>query len=610
MSQTNIENIQDTIENKGEYLQAIDDICWKISESKVIYKEKLKNNEEIFQDIIIGGILISQSYGSSVRANGKFRYFTQELMEIKPNFFMTYLSTIQHLEDKIWFLFDTYLKNINLSNSEWERSLQVILPELEKLENTYYQKYNIDLDLAGHIGKDLVNFKRHNINKYSTQFVISEFHKYVTHKVQTDLNYFFTVLFLSKFYFYQDFNFDFLENIANEKLCLEEKQIFAIINPLSEVSFNQDFFNSLINILSNWSISNNCSLYLINEICSLACINYHGFKLKNQVFNIVQNLSNKNLSINKNDKLWYEVICSSILRFDNLQPNNQRVIEKIIEDISGSKVEGVLQKNIYDVNGDEGIGIHPENLELFNSHLAKKNIPYQFIEIRHDLLIKSKDIIHSQFKFDAIVLVNESIYNQFRERFIDDKSFVLSDKKQISFGRFKYITTNSKAVFNSIGYNKEILPYLTPNILKRPKESNSSVQYAVHKIGFFYNDDGYSAEITNGTLINTTSSLKDAQSIKSNSDLKTLRKLKGSALIEFYMYEENVNEIKSELRTFFKKHFNTDDINSFPEIDSEETASELLNILNLSFHNIIKYENQIDSFDFENLSNENECWEP
>ncbi|AWV97447.1 hypothetical protein [Arcticibacterium luteifluviistationis] len=613
MFKTRLTNVRNVIENNTAILRTIDSIAWAIAESKDLLKAILKKDKEFLLHIINGAIIISYSHDSSVKVNDKFKHFSQTLLPLNSSYFSSYLSTIKNLENRISFIFETLLLNKFLEEEQLAIVKASIYPELQKNEDEYLGKYSIKLKLSGKVGDDLLEYSRIASKRYHEDISKKDLYLYMHDKIKNVSEYFFTVLVLSKSLYYQEYPLTYLETIMAKHLKLNEKHILSLIKPLNEAYFVGDYFELLIKYLSLWSKSNECSKELIDEISFMTCLGYKGHNSQKEIFEVIENIIINSSTLNDYDKQWYNLICNSVLRFDTMPAKNQKIIERIIHKISGSKIsdsEYLIGDYMYDLTGDEGLGIHPNSILAFNEFLSSLNIPYQFVEIRKNLLEQSTGIESCQFQFYALVLINEKTYQTFKDKFISDESFFTNDLKNIRLSKNIYFRTNSQVVFNSEAYDKDILPFISPKILSQPKKVLDHSLFAVHKIVFFYNDDGYSVEVENGTVVKVVDTLDEAKAIKIESDIDTLIKLKGNDLIEFYMYDEHVEKIKNNLKTYFKKYFNSEEITSFPSFTSDEMAIEFLGILNLSFHNIVKYENEIDPDEFEDVSNQSECWEP
>lgn len=137
-------------------------------------------------------------------------------------------------------------------------------------------------------------------------------------------------------------------------------------------------------------------------------------------------------------------------------------------------------------------------------------------------------------------------------------------------------------------------------------------QYVVHKIGFWYTDDGYEVGEEKGTVMAITKSLEEAQAIKKREDIKSLKGLYNDNPVIFYLERDNYQEIDKKMVAYYKSEFNLT-INQgahyyeFPKEISDEQALQFLSIMELTFHNIVEYSDDevIDAGAFDLDSREN-----
>lgn len=137
-------------------------------------------------------------------------------------------------------------------------------------------------------------------------------------------------------------------------------------------------------------------------------------------------------------------------------------------------------------------------------------------------------------------------------------------------------------------------------------------QYVVHKIGFWYTDDGYEVGEEKGTVMAITKSLEEAQAIKKREDIKSLKGLYNDNPVIFYLERDNYQEIDKKMVAYYKSEFNLT-INQgahyyeFPKEISDEQALQFLSIMELTFHNIVEYSDDevIDACAFDLDSREN-----
>jgi hypothetical protein len=119
-------------------------------------------------------------------------------------------------------------------------------------------------------------------------------------------------------------------------------------------------------------------------------------------------------------------------------------------------------------------------------------------------------------------------------------------------------------------------------------------QYVVHKIGFWYTDDGYEIGDEKGNVMAITKSLEEAQSIKQREDIISLKGLYNDNPVVFYLERDNYQEIDKKMVAYYESEFDlTINHNAryyeFPKQISDEQALQFLSIMELTFHNIVEY---------------------
>lgn len=123
-------------------------------------------------------------------------------------------------------------------------------------------------------------------------------------------------------------------------------------------------------------------------------------------------------------------------------------------------------------------------------------------------------------------------------------------------------------------------------------------KYAIHKLGFHFNDEAEiaveSGDTFRGSLVHVYNSLEEAQKAKKASNFSTLKSIPEKDLIGYFFYRKNQDEILDEVDTFYREvlGFAKTERHSIPILEeiTQEQASTLLNLLDLSFHEIIEYD--------------------
>lgn len=118
-------------------------------------------------------------------------------------------------------------------------------------------------------------------------------------------------------------------------------------------------------------------------------------------------------------------------------------------------------------------------------------------------------------------------------------------------------------------------------------------KYVVHKIGFQYNDNAFEVGEARGNVMGVSSSLEEAKFLKTLEDIATIQRMAGHNIYNFFRENPNTKEILEKLALFYKK-FNLrypyeEGRECVPPNINEEDAAELLSIIEVSFHNVVEY---------------------
>ena len=137
-------------------------------------------------------------------------------------------------------------------------------------------------------------------------------------------------------------------------------------------------------------------------------------------------------------------------------------------------------------------------------------------------------------------------------------------------------------------------------------------KFVIHKKGFFYTDESFEDEGVLGKIVNTFDNLEAAKAAKLEADIKSLQRLKGDNVVDFFFHAPNYNAVYEQLENYYKQEFNLEIQDkyyfSFPPKISKEQAAKFLEILNTSFHDIVEYsdEEKLNPSDFK-LDEEEFC---
>ena len=132
-------------------------------------------------------------------------------------------------------------------------------------------------------------------------------------------------------------------------------------------------------------------------------------------------------------------------------------------------------------------------------------------------------------------------------------------------------------------------------------------QFVVHKIGFWYTDEGYKMEQEKGTVLAITKSLDEAKAIKSREDIKSLKGATSISPFEFIPNDDNFDNIYEKLEEYYNSTLGvpTNDKSHIEHTKqfNDEQITQILSIIGISFHTIVEYGDEevinSDEFKFE-----------
>ncbi len=119
-------------------------------------------------------------------------------------------------------------------------------------------------------------------------------------------------------------------------------------------------------------------------------------------------------------------------------------------------------------------------------------------------------------------------------------------------------------------------------------------KFVIHKKGFFYTDESFElAEGTKGSIVGTFNTLEEAKTEKEQQDILSMQRLKGMNAVDFFFHNSTYDQIFQKLEDYYKTAFalTISDKHYFdlPKEISSEQAKVFLNILEISFHDIVEY---------------------
>lgn len=122
-------------------------------------------------------------------------------------------------------------------------------------------------------------------------------------------------------------------------------------------------------------------------------------------------------------------------------------------------------------------------------------------------------------------------------------------------------------------------------------------KFAIHKKGFFYTDEAWDDVNSIGTTVKVFDTLEDAKEEKMVQDITSIQNLKGSNVVDFFFYDENYDEKYKKFETYYKTEFGITITDKhyfdFPNEINANQAQELLNILGVSFHEVVEYADEM-----------------
>ncbi|MGB8195022.1 MAG: hypothetical protein WCF67_24005 [Chitinophagaceae bacterium] len=131
-------------------------------------------------------------------------------------------------------------------------------------------------------------------------------------------------------------------------------------------------------------------------------------------------------------------------------------------------------------------------------------------------------------------------------------------------------------------------------------------KFVIHKKGFFYTDEAFeAAENTHGSIVASFENLEDAQKAKHTADILSMQKLKGMNAVDFFFNSNNYEQVYQQFENFYKSEFDLSISDKYyfnlPKEISTGQAQRFLEILNVSFHNIVQYDDdkQLDPASFD-----------
>jgi hypothetical protein len=127
-------------------------------------------------------------------------------------------------------------------------------------------------------------------------------------------------------------------------------------------------------------------------------------------------------------------------------------------------------------------------------------------------------------------------------------------------------------------------------------------KFVIHKRGFFYTDECFEAEEgEKGSIVGTFNNLEEAKIEKENQDIISIKKLGDMGdmnVVDFFFYNNNYEKVYQQFVDFYSSEFNQkieDKFNFiFPKIITTEQAEKIQKILDITFHDIVEYDDDVE----------------
>lgn len=136
-------------------------------------------------------------------------------------------------------------------------------------------------------------------------------------------------------------------------------------------------------------------------------------------------------------------------------------------------------------------------------------------------------------------------------------------------------------------------------------------KFVIHKRGFFYTDEAYELiKNSKGSIVGTYEDLEKAKNEKHIQDVISMQNLKGTNAVDFILYSDNYDETFFKIEAYYRSEYGLtiSDKSWFqlPSNISTEQAEKFLEILNISFHDIVEYpdETELNPEEFSLLAQE------
>ena len=119
-------------------------------------------------------------------------------------------------------------------------------------------------------------------------------------------------------------------------------------------------------------------------------------------------------------------------------------------------------------------------------------------------------------------------------------------------------------------------------------------KFVIHKKGFLYNDECFEDVGAIGTTVNVFDTLEEAKVEKLNQDIISMQNLKGYNAVDFFFsnHSEKFQQIEDYYKTEFGLTIADEHYFDFPGEINAKQAKDFLDIIGVSFHDIVEYSDE------------------
>lgn len=117
-------------------------------------------------------------------------------------------------------------------------------------------------------------------------------------------------------------------------------------------------------------------------------------------------------------------------------------------------------------------------------------------------------------------------------------------------------------------------------------------KYVIHKKTFYYTDEAFFSG-GKGSIVSIFDNIEAAKKEKSIEDINSIQGLEGMNILDFFFDVPDYNEIYQKVENYLKSEFNlaieNESYCEFPSDMTYKQAQMFLDIIHISFHDIVEY---------------------